>query len=278
MALGPREIASLPATREGHPPRALLVGGYVRDHFLDRKTTDADVEVYGVPVDRLDALVEGMFPGRVNTVGRSFGVLKIHLVPGIDVDVSLPRTDSKIGAGHRGFAVSGDPFLDFREASRRRDFTVNALAYDPLTAELLDAHGGLDDLGRRTLRAVDASTFPEDPLRVWRAFQFAARLDFTLDAGTTALVSSMVRRGTLAELSRERVTDEIRKLLSAPRPSIGLTLASDSGALRGLLPGARSLGGDSSGPRVASGGGRLGPHADGGRSGRRGRRARELGI
>lgn len=231
-----REVSALQPTRAGHPPRALLVGGYVRDHLLGRTTTDADVEVYGVPADRLEALLEGIFPGRVNTVGRSFGVLKVHLVPGIDVDVSLPRTDSKVTAGHRGFTVLGDPFLEYREASRRRDFTVNALAYDPLTAELLDPHRGLDDLDRRTLRAVDASTFPDDPLRVWRAFQFAARLDFALDEGTTALVASMVRRGTLAELSRERVTDEIRKLMSAPRPSVGLILARASGAVAASFP------------------------------------------
>jgi tRNA nucleotidyltransferase (CCA-adding enzyme) len=193
-----REVRALAPVRADFPPRALLVGGFVRDALLGRETTDADVEIYGVPRDRLEALVAGMFPGRVNTVGRSFGVLKIHLATQIDLDVALPRSDSKMGAGHRGFAVQGDPFLDFTEASRRRDFTVNALACDPLTGELLDAHGGLDDLASRTLRAVDPRTFPEDPLRVWRAFQFAARLDFRLDPDTFALLTSMVRRGDLA--------------------------------------------------------------------------------
>jgi tRNA nucleotidyltransferase (CCA-adding enzyme) len=231
-----RAVGELPAVRASHPPRALLVGGFLRDQRLGRTTTDADVEVYGVPADRLETLLEGMFPGRVNTVGRSFGVLKVHLQPGMDLDVSLPRTDSKISAGHRGFAVVGDPFLSFTEASRRRDFTVNALGYDPLTAEVLDPHNGLTDLLDRTLRAVDAGTFPEDPLRVWRAFQFAARLDFKLDEATKALVTSMVRQGTLAELSRERVTDEIRKLLSASRPSAGLILARETGALAASFP------------------------------------------
>jgi tRNA nucleotidyltransferase (CCA-adding enzyme) len=231
-----REVRTLAPVRKDHPPRALLVGGYVRDALLGRETTDADVEVYGVPSDRLLALVVGMFPGRVNTVGRSFGVLKVHLETQIDLDVSLPRSDSKTGAGHRGFAVQGDPFLDLTEASRRRDFTVNALACDPLTGEILDAHGGLDDLANRTLRAVDPRTFPEDPLRVWRAFQFAARLDFRLDAGTLALLASVVRRGDLAELSRERVTDEIKKLLAATRPSVGLILARATGAIAASFP------------------------------------------
>jgi tRNA nucleotidyltransferase (CCA-adding enzyme) len=196
-----REIRDLAPHRADRPPRALLVGGYVRDLLLDRDTTDADVEVYGVPRDHLEALVSRMFPERVNAVGRSFGVLKVHLATGIDLDVSLPRSDSKTGSGHRGFAVHGDPFLDFSEASRRRDFTVNALAFDPLSGEILDAHGGLDDLSHRTLRAVDPRTFPEDPLRVWRAFQFAARLEFKLDPDTFALLADMVGRGDLAELS-----------------------------------------------------------------------------
>jgi tRNA nucleotidyltransferase (CCA-adding enzyme) len=213
-----------------------LVGGFVRDALDGRETTDADVEIYGVPVERLEALVEGAFPGRVNTVGRSFGVFKIHLDGSAELDVSLPRSDSKIASGHRGFAVLGDPFLDFREASRRRDFTVNALGCDPLTGEVLDAHGGLDDLASRTLRAVDPRTFPEDPLRVWRAFQLVARRDLRLDPETMHLLTSMVREGGLAELSRERVTDEIRKLLGAGRPSAGLALARATGALAASFP------------------------------------------
>lgn len=231
-----REVQTLSSLSGDRPPRALLVGGYVRDALLGRETTDADVEVYGVPRDRLDALVTRMFPGRVNAVGRSFGVLKVHLATGIDLDVSLPRSDSKTGIGHRGFAVQGDPLLDFAEASRRRDFTVNALAFDPLSGELLDAHGGVDDLSHRTLRAVDPRTFPEDPLRVWRTFQFAARLDFRLDPDTFALLTVMVGRGDLAELSKERVTDEIKKLLAAARPSVGLTLARATGAIASSFP------------------------------------------
>jgi hypothetical protein len=236
-----REVSALAATRPDRPPRALLVGGYVRDALLDRETTDADVEVFGVPVERLETLLLALFPGRVNTVGRSFGVFKVHLHAGIDLDVSLPRSDSKSGAGHRGFVVSGDPFLPFAEAARRRDFTVNAIACDPLTGELLDAHGGGDDLAAGTLRAVDAGTFPEDPLRAWRAFQFAARLRFRLERATVALVTSMVRRGDLAELSRERVTDEIGKLLTASTPSIGLAYASCSGNVQPTVEGAWSL-------------------------------------
>ncbi len=231
-----QEVRALPPILAEQPPRALVVGGYVRDLLLGRETTNADLEIFGVGADRVEAVVSGIFPGHVNTVGRSFGVFKIHLGGGIELDVSLPRIDSKSGAGHRGFEVQGDPLLSFAEASRRRDFTVNALACDPLTGEILDAHGGLVDLAHRLLRAVDPGTFPDDPLRVWRAFQFTARLDLRLDDGTAALLSSMVRRGDLAELSRERVTDEIKKLLSAARPSAGLELARAVGAIAASFP------------------------------------------
>ena len=231
-----REVTGLPAERIDQPPRALLVGGFVRDALMLRVTTDADVEVSGVAADRLHALLTDLFPGRVNTVGRAFGVFKVHLAHGIDLDVSLPRSDSNSGAGHRGFTVVGDPFLSFADASARRDFTVNALACDPLTGELLDAHGGLDDLAARMLRAVDPRTFPDDPLRAWRSFQLAARLSFTVEDNTAALIASMVDRGDLAELSRERLTDEIRKLLSADKPSTGLGLAFATRAIAASFP------------------------------------------
>lgn len=231
-----RAVRSLPAARADRPAHALIVGGFVRDALLGRATTDADVEVYGVPGDRLEEILSDLFPGRVNLVGRSFGVMKVSLPEGRVLDVSIPRTDSKTGAGHRGFTVQGDPFLEFSEASRRRDFTVNALACDPLTAGVLDAHQGIDDLSRGVLRVVDARTFPEDPLRVWRAFQLAARLGFEIEPQTADLVSSMVRSGAASELTGERVTEEIRKLLGAARPSIGLRPARATGAIASFFP------------------------------------------
>jgi tRNA nucleotidyltransferase (CCA-adding enzyme) len=239
-----REVASLPPDRADVPPRALLVGGMVRDALLDRSTSDADVEVFGVPAERLEPLLEAAFPERVNTVGRSFGIFRIHLAHGIDLDVSLPRTESKVASGHRGFEVRGDPFLPFAEASRRRDFTVNALAADPLTGTLHDAHGGQRDLLARELRAVDAGTFADDPLRVWRAVQLAARLRFSVAPHTTALMRGMVARGDLAQLSRERLTDELRKLLGdAEVPSVGLAVARETGALGATFPEIEALAG-----------------------------------
>jgi tRNA nucleotidyltransferase (CCA-adding enzyme) len=206
--------------------RALIVGGWVRDQLLNRPNKDVDIEVYGVPAERLKRVLEGIGP--VNTVGESFTVYKVA-----DVDVSLPRVESRIGRGHRAFAVTGDPDLDPREASRRRDFTINAIAWDPLTGEYIDPHTGRDDLRSGLLRAVDPRTFPEDSLRVLRAIQFAARFEFALESQT----SELCRRIPLDDLPSERIWGEVEKLLLlARRPSIGLKLALELGILHQLFP------------------------------------------
>jgi tRNA nucleotidyltransferase (CCA-adding enzyme) len=157
--------------------RALLVGGWVRDRLLGRAAKDIDLEVYGLDAVRLKALLTDF--GSVNTVGESFTVYKVA-----GLDVSLPRRESKAGRGHRGFVVAGDPTMSPEDAARRRDFTVNAIAWDPLgpDEELVDPFNGRRDLEARVLRMVDAATFADDSLRVLRAVQFAARFDMTLDA------------------------------------------------------------------------------------------------
>ncbi|HEX4935531.1 MAG TPA: hypothetical protein VFV33_20260, partial [Gemmatimonadaceae bacterium] len=154
--------------------RALVVGGWVRDRLLGRESKDVDIEVFGVAADDLRALLERL--GRVETVGESFQVYKCG-----DIDVSLPRRESKSGRGHRGFTVAGDPAMPIEEAARRRDFTINAISWDPLSGEYVDPFDGRLDLERRVLRVVDPRTFPDDSLRVLRAVQFAARFDLTLD-------------------------------------------------------------------------------------------------
>src|SRR5438132_5300496 len=149
--------------------RALIVGGWVRDRLMGRDSPDIDIEVFQLPSDRLRQVLESL--GRVETVGESFQVYKVG-----DIDVSLPRRESKAGQGHRGFDVTGDPSMTIDEAARRRDFTMNAVAWDPLTEEYLDPFGGREDIKRRLIRVVDPRTFPDDSLRVLRAVQFAARL------------------------------------------------------------------------------------------------------
>ncbi len=206
--------------------RALLVGGVVRDGLLGREAKDVDLEVFGLPADRLRPILDRF--GRVDVVGESFTVFKIG-----NVDVSLPRRESKVARGHRGFAVEGDPSMSIADAARRRDFTINAILRDPLTHELLDPFGGREDLAARRLRVVDPSTFVDDSLRVLRALQFAARFELTVDEETRRLLASV----PLDDLPAERVWGEIEKLLlQAERPSIGLALALEIGVVARLFP------------------------------------------
>jgi tRNA nucleotidyltransferase (CCA-adding enzyme) len=204
--------------------RALLVGGYVRDRLLGLEPKDLDVEVFGLPLERVEAILGET--GEVITIGRSFGVLRVK---GLDVDFSLPRLDSKVGEGHKGFEVRTDPGLPYAEAARRRDLTINSMAFDPLTEEILDPHGGRRDLEARVLRAVDATHFGEDPLRGVRVGQLAARFEMQPDAGLRALCRGL----DLSELSGERILEEMRKLLLKGRvPSLGLRVFEDVGYLR----------------------------------------------
>jgi tRNA nucleotidyltransferase (CCA-adding enzyme) len=218
-----RDIARQVRDRGG---RALVVGGWVRDRLLALDSKDLDLEVYGIDADALRALLERI--GRVDTVGESFTVYKLG-----SLDVSLPRRESKVGRGHRAFAVTGDPTLSIEEAARRRDFTINAIAWDPLDEVYVDPYGGRADLERRVLRAVDAATFGDDSLRALRAVQFAARFDLTVDEGTKALC----RRVALDDLAPERVWGEIEKLLrQARRPSIGFLVARELDIVPRLFP------------------------------------------
>ncbi len=211
--------------------RALIVGGWVRDRLMGQPSKDIDLEVYGLPADRLRDVLSAFGP--VNAVGESFTVYKVA-----DIDVSLPRRESKIGRGHKGFEVHGDPHMSPREAARRRDFTINAIAWDPLTEEYVDPFDGRGDIARRLLEAVDLSTFGDDSLRVLRAVQFAARFEFDLDPAT----ADLCRRIPLDDLPAERIWGEMEKLLlRARRPSIGFELALDLGVIDKLFPEVKAL-------------------------------------
>lgn len=200
--------------------RALLVGGCVRDSLLGQASKDADIEIFGLTAEAVEALLRRRF--KVSLVGRAFGVFKLS---GLDLDVSLPRTESKSGAGHRGFAVTGDPNLSFRNAARRRDFTCNAIGWDPLTGECLDPFNGESDLRARVLRHV-SEHFGEDPLRVLRAMQLAARFDLRPTPDTLALCRAIEPEG----LPAERQFEEWRKLiLRGVTPSRGLAFLKDCG-------------------------------------------------
>lgn len=222
--------------------RALIVGGFVRDAILGGHPKDIDLEVYGVAPERLEDLLNRLYPDRVNTVGRSFGILKVHLGEDIEFDVSLPRRESKTGRGHKGFSVESDPNMRIEDAARRRDFTINAILANPLTGEVIDPFRGADDLDKKILRVVDPNTFTDDPLRVYRALQFAARLELVVDPASRELLQTMVARGDLLELPPERVTEEFKKLfLKAERPSIGFVLARDLGIIAAHHPELQAL-------------------------------------
>ncbi|MGH9645839.1 MAG: CCA tRNA nucleotidyltransferase, partial [Bryobacteraceae bacterium] len=189
--------------------RAVVVGGAVRDALLGGQPKDFDIEVYGVAYDQLAAILARH--GRVDLVGKSFGVVKLvtrEKQGGHEYDFSVPRRDSKLGLGHRDFQTTFDPNITPREAASRRDFTINAMAYDPVAEELLDFFGGEDDLKNRVLRAT-SEAFAEDPLRVLRGMQFACRFDLTLDPGTAAMCKTIVDH--YATIARERVADEFMK-------------------------------------------------------------------
>lgn len=204
--------------------RAILVGGAVRDALRGEPSKDLDVETFGIGLAELEAVLAGF--GDVITVGRSFGVLMLR---GLDVDFSLPRRDSKVGAGHRGFEIQVDPGLDFAEAARRRDLTVNAIGFDFVSGELLDPHGGVADLEAGRLRATDPPSFSDDPLRGLRVAQFAARFEMRPDAELRLLC----RRLDLSELPGERLHDEFHKLLlKGSRPSLGLDFLDDCDLIR----------------------------------------------
>ncbi|MGC4085004.1 MAG: hypothetical protein QM736_23535 [Vicinamibacterales bacterium] len=174
--------------------RAFIVGGWVRDRLLGHESKDVDIEVFGVPADRLRDLLASI--GRVEAVGESFQVYKCG-----DIDVTLPRRESKAGRGHRGFVVTGDPSMSVEDAARRRDFTVNAISFDPLSGEYLDPFDGRTDLARRVLRVVDPERFGDDSLRVLRAVQFAARFNLSVDP----LTRDICRGIALDDLPAERI-------------------------------------------------------------------------
>jgi len=187
--------------------------------------------VFGIAADRLPALLAQF--GRVEAVGQSFPVYKVVGPDRVEIDVALPRRESKHGRGHKGFDVHGDPFMSIQEAARRRDFTVNAISFDPLTGVYEDPFDGRGDLERGLLKAVDLRTFGDDSLRVLRAVQFAARFEFRLDEATASLCRSIA----LDDLPAERVWGEIDKLLRwAARPSTGVTLALELGVIERVLP------------------------------------------
>ncbi|MBR3183323.1 MAG: HD domain-containing protein [Firmicutes bacterium] len=192
--------------------RVFFVGGCVRDRLLGIENKDVDIEVHGISPEDLYSILEKV--GEPLVYGRSFGVFALK---GEDIDIAMPRRERAVGKGHRDFVVDVDPFIGTREAARRRDFTINALMENAMTGEIVDHFGGQEDLKAGIIRHIDPATFVEDPLRVLRGAQFAARFGFGIAPDTVELCRGI----DLSTLSKERVEEELRKaLLKADKPSI----------------------------------------------------------
>jgi tRNA nucleotidyltransferase (CCA-adding enzyme) len=228
----PAKIVSIAEAVSSAGGRAMLIGGCVRDEIMGIEHKDWDIEVYGVRPDKLREILDSF--GDINVVGEAFTVYKI----GNDLDVSIPRRERKVGKGHRGFVVEGDPEMSFEEACARRDFTINAILKDPLTGEIVDPFDGRADIGRKVLRHISSGTFGDDSLRVLRAAQFAARFEFDIHARTIEICRAI----DVTDLPKERVWGEIEKLLlKAKRPSIGIRWLYELGVVRQLFPELQAL-------------------------------------
>src|SRR3990167_6087210 len=201
-----------------------LVGGAVRDLFLDIPTKDIDIEVHGINLDKLSDLL-GKF-GPVDLVGKSFGVLKLH---GLDVDLSVPRRDSS----GRKPKVEFDPNMSIEEAFKRRDLTINSMGINLITEELVDPFNGLEDLKNKILCATDPEFFVEDPLRFYRVMQFISRFELTQDQE----LDEICKKIDISKVSRERIESEFEKLLlKSARPSLGIRWLEKIGRLKEVLP------------------------------------------
>ena len=192
--------------------QAFFVGGYVRDYLLGISSKDYDIEVHNISKDDLESILDSL--GGKLEFGKSFGIYNIK---GYDIDIALPRKESKTGNRHQDFDIDIDPYLDLRDSAIRRDFTINALMLDCLTGEIIDFFGGQEDLKKGIIRHIDDKRFCEDPLRVLRCAQFSARYDFEVDSKTIELCKKI----DISTLPKERIFGEIKKgLLKAKKPSI----------------------------------------------------------
>jgi len=207
---------------------AMLIGGAVIDSIQGLPIKDVDIEVYGLSYAELVVLIERLgLP--CNLVGKSFGVIKTT-IDRIEIDVSIPRKENKVGIGHKGFQITLDGQMTPAEAGKRRDLTINSMYQNLHNGEIVDPFNGLEDLKKGIIKATSEDTFVEDPLRILRIMQLLPRKGKKVDKGTMELCQSMVN--TFPELPKERVFVEWEKLLlKADEPSLGLEFLRDSGWL-----------------------------------------------
>jgi len=216
-------VAILRAIKEasGWP---LIVGGAVRDHLLGYRPKDFDIEVYQLPVESLLTVLNRF--GKTDQVGVQFGIIKLRTSSNTEYDFSLPRRENKSGAGHRGFIVSADPAMTPEEACSRRDYSINAMAYDFHTSQILDFFSGQQDLKNGILRHVGPA-FVEDPLRVLRGLQFVSRFKLEVADETALLCQQLLQE--YSSLAKERIWGEWQKWAKSKHPSAGLRFLQKTG-------------------------------------------------
>lgn len=209
--------------RNGH--EGFFVGGCVRDALIGRGIKDVDIATSARPEQ-----VEACFPKTV-AVGRQFGVVVVVMPSGANIEVATFRSDGAYIDGRRPASVI---YSSAEEDVNRRDFTVNSLLYDPSAGKVIDYVDGLEDLGKKRVRAVGdaAKRLTEDRLRVLRALRFAAQLDFSIEDATWAAVANT----TLVGLSAERLMDEWFKGLAGEHPSRWFELIALSGRMPEFCP------------------------------------------
>lgn len=210
-----------------HGGRSYEVGGCVRDRLLGEPIKDIDIEVFHLNPNSLTRVLAKF--GHVDSVGVSFGVIKLRSPTGEDFDFTLPRRENKSGKGYCGFQVEVDHTLTVKEAASRRDFTINSIYRCPFEDQLIDPFGGIRDLQMGILRATSAR-FAEDPLRVLRGMQFAARFDLSIDEETTTYCRSLLPEAEL--LALDRIWIEWKKWATrGKKPALGLQLLKATGWL-----------------------------------------------
>ena len=219
--------------------KPILVGGMVRDYFINNtiESKDIDIEIYTNKKyeEILDLLTHKNY--RCDIVGKNFGVIKTRDENNNEIDISLPRIEKLVGTKHTDFEIISNGELSFKEAFKRRDFTFNAIGYDFMENKIIDLYNGVNDIKNKTIKHVSAKTFIEDPLRIYRAIQFAARFGFDIHPRTKLLIKDMVSKGMLDEIPKERVFIEFEKLLTkSENPSIGFELMREFNILEKYFP------------------------------------------
>lgn len=210
------------------------VGGSVRDLILEKPLKDLDLLVRLIKMDELIRLLKSC--GETNLVGKSFGVIKFFADENknLEIDIALPRRETSTGVGHKDFAVEFDETLGIADDLKRRDFTMNAIAQNILTGEIIDPSNGRRDIQDKIIKTVFTDSFREDPLRLLRAIQFASRFDFKIEEKTLAEIKK--HAPLIDTVAKERIILEVKKLFLAEKPSKGFDLMRDTGLLSHVFP------------------------------------------